>query len=64
MINITDVQFEDDSNMTLIVTIGELQEAVLYGFQVQATTVASGPFTEFAMNTTFQARMLIKTCFL
>ncbi len=61
VINITDVQFEDNTNMTLIITIGGLEESMLYGFQVRATTVADGPFTKFATNMTFRARMLIKT---
>ena len=55
-INISDVMYETD---TILVEVFErLQEFIEYGFQVQAVTVAPGPFTDLATNTTFQACML------
>ena len=42
-------------NTTFEVEIRNLQEFITYGFQVRAVTVAPGPYTDFAVNTTFQA---------
>ena len=52
-INITTIE----GNTTLEINIGGLQEFIEYGFQVRAVTVAPGPYTGFANNTTFQAGM-------
>ena len=46
-----------EGNTTLEFNIGGLQEFIEYGFQVRAVTVAPGPYTGFAVNTTFQAGM-------
>ena len=43
-------------NTTFEVEIGGLQEFITYGFQVQAVTVTPGPYSDFAINTTFTAR--------
>ena len=43
-------------NTTFEVQIRNLQEFITYGFQVRAVTVAPGPYSDFAVNTTFQAR--------
>ena len=42
-------------NETFDTQINSLEEYVEYGFQVRAITVAPGPFTGLALNTTFQA---------
>ena len=42
-------------NTTFEVEIGSLQEFITYGFQVQVVTVAPGPYSDFAINTTFTA---------
>ena len=46
-----------EGNTTLEFNIGGLQEFIEYGFQVRAVTVFPGPYTGFAVNTTFQAGM-------
>ena len=48
-----------EGNTTLEFNIGGLQEFIEYGFQVRAVTVAPGPYTGFAVNTTFQVGMNI-----
>ena len=44
-------------NETFEFEVRNLQEFVEYGFQVRAITVAAGPYSDFATNTTFQAGM-------
>ena len=41
--------------------VHNLQEFIEYGFQVRAITVAAGPYSDFATNTTFQAGMCLYT---
>ena len=43
-------------NTTVDVEIGSLKEFITYGFQIQAVTVTPGPYSDFAINTTFTAR--------
>lgn len=58
-VSTNDVVFEDEDNTTIVEVIEYLQEFIEYGFQVRAITVAPGPYTDFAVNTTFQARMFL-----
>ena len=48
-------------NETFEFEVRDLQEFVEYGFQVRAITVAAGPYSDFATNTTFQAGMCLYT---
>ncbi len=48
-----------EDNSTFEIEIDDLDEFIEYGFQVRAITVAPGPYSEFAVNTTFQARKFI-----
>ena len=48
-------------NETFEFEVRNLQEFIEYGFQVRAITVAAGPYSDFATNTTFQAGMCLYT---
>ena len=48
-------------NETFEFEVRNLQEFVEYGFQVRAITVAAGPYSDLATNTTFQAGMCLYT---
>ena len=51
-----------DDNSTFVLTFKKLQKAREYGFQVRAITVAGGPYSQLAINTTFAAHKLANIC--